>query len=225
MIKKIQLIHQKTFLYHLLMGFYKNIGIINHLSEKRFKVFYKLPTNNNTLIHPSSVFRKKKYNTVLFLQILKTTNFYGFYPFQVKNEWISSNLNHILREKDAGLVWRKKALGVFNKKFKTYFNFVNVDKKYLTPSTTHFIDAQKIFVINFLLNKEYERYYFFIKYNLRFIMKMNSIKNKLRDYSLHKNKDDIINYFADIIPHHIHSYRQFDIWHKTLSKKINKNFY
>ena len=43
----------------LLTGFYKNIGIINHLSEKRFKVFYKLPTNNNTLIHPSSIFRKK----------------------------------------------------------------------------------------------------------------------------------------------------------------------
>ena len=203
----------------LLMGFYKNIGIINHLSEKRFKVFYKLPTNNNTLIHPSSVFRKKKYNTVLFLQILKTTNFYGFYPFQVKNEWISKNLNHILTEKDAGLVWRKKVLGVFNKKFKTYFNLVNVDKKYLTPSKTHFIDAQKIFVINFLLNKEYERYYFFIKYNLRFIMKMNSIKNKLRDYSLHKNKDDIINYFTDVIPHHINSYRQFDMWQKTLSKK------
>ena len=86
------------------------------------------------------------------------------------------------------------------KKFKTYFNLVNVDKKYFTPSKTHFIDAQKIFIVNFLLNKEYERYYFFIKYNLRFIMKMNSIKNKLRDYSLHKNKDDIISYFTDVIP-------------------------
>ena len=56
-------------------------------------------------------------------------------------------------------------------------------------------------------------------------MKMNSIKNKLRDYSLHKNKEDIINYFADIIPHHIHSYRQFDLWHKTLSKKDKQNSY
>ena len=92
-------------------------------------------------------------------------------------------------------------------------------KNILHHQKSHFIDAQKIFVINFLLNKEYERYYFFIKYNLRFIMKMNSIKNKLRDYSLHKNKDDIINYFTDLIPHHINSYRQFDMWQKTLSKK------
>ena len=42
-------------------------------------------------------------------------------------------------------------------------------------------------------------------------MKMNSIKNKLRDYSLHKNKDDIVGYFTDLIPNHINSYRQFDI--------------
>ena len=203
----------------LLMGFYKNIGIINHLSEKRFKVFYKLPTNNNTLIHPSSIFRKKKFNTVFFLQILKTNSFYGFYPIQVKNEWIAKNLNHILKEKDAGLIWRKKAIGVFNKKVKTYFNLINVDKRYFTPSKIHFIDAQNIFIVNFLLNKEYEKYYFFIKYNLQFIIKMNSIKNKLRDYSLHKNKDDIISYFADLIPNHINSYRGFDTWYMTLSKK------
>ena len=214
----------ENFFVPLLMGFYKNIGVINHLSEKKFKVFYKLPTNNNTLIHPSSVFRKKKYNTVFFLQILKTNNFYGFYPIQVKNEWITKNLTHILKEKDAGLVWRKKVLGVFNKKIKTYFNLVNVDKKYFTPSKFHFIDAQNIFIVNFLLNKEYEKYYFFIKYNLRFIIKMNSIKNKLRDYSLHKNKDDIISYFIDLIPEHINSYRQFDNWYITLSKKDKQKF-
>ena len=113
----------------------------------------------------------------------------------------------------------KKALGVYNKKIKTYFNLVNVDKKYFTPSKIHFIDAQNIFIVNFLLNKEYEKYYFFIKYNLQFIIKMNSIKNKLRDYSLHKNKDDIISYFTDLIPNHINSYRQFDTWYITLSKK------
>ena len=171
-------------------------------------MFVRVRSNLGRFIMGDNYVTREAPGTISYLQII-----------QVKNEWITKNLNHILKEKDAGLIWRKKALGVYNKKIKTYFNLVNVDKKYFTPSKIHFIDAQNIFIVNFLLNKEYEKYYFFIQYNLRFIMKMNSIKNKLRDYSLHKNKDDIISYFTDLIPKHINSYRQFDTWYITLSKK------
>lgn len=192
-------------------------GLLSHMANLDMDKVYLGSRNRKLRIFPGSALFKKTPKWLMAAEIAETTQVYARVCARIDPEWVLGINDRLLKRRYSEPHWQQRTGRVMAFETQSLYGLVIKDKVKVHYGPIDPVVSREIFIRAALVEGHYKTKAIFYRHNQALVAEINDLEAKSRRRDILIEDEQLYQFYAERIPEHITTSRQFEHWYKQAS--------